>query len=93
MVLVEKGAQAGRVAVVNVAHEALIRRWHLLKQWLDENRVWLSEQRRIEAAAHEWRTARSNNPRKASDYLLQGSRLQQAREFQKEHQETFRSII
>lgn len=39
---------------VEVAHEALIREWPTLRQWLAENREWLRLQRRLTIAAHEW---------------------------------------
>ena len=34
--------------VVQVAHEALIREWNQLRNWLDEDRMGLKKQRRIE---------------------------------------------
>jgi uncharacterized protein YjbI with pentapeptide repeats len=68
-----------RVAVVDVAHEALIRHWLLLRKWIDENRENLCQKRKIEAAAEEWETHL-----KSKDYLLQGKALTQARAFQKE---------
>jgi uncharacterized protein YjbI with pentapeptide repeats/energy-coupling factor transporter ATP-binding protein EcfA2 len=77
--LIEKGAESGKVAVVDVAHEALIRHWSLLRKWLDENRDKLRQKRKIEAAAEEWR-----EKRKAKDYLLQGKPLQDAKTFQKQ---------
>jgi len=70
--------------VVDVAHEALIRHWILLRRWLNESRDHLREKRKIEAAAEEWRSRG-----KAKDYLLQGKRLREAREFQKEQAESF----
>lgn len=39
---------------VEVAHEALIREWPTLRQWLTESREWLRFQRRLSAAAQEW---------------------------------------
>ena len=77
--LIEKGAESAKVAVVDVAHEALIRHWSLLRKWLDENRDKLRQKRKIEAAAEEWR-----EKRKAKDYLLQGKPLQDAKAFQKQ---------
>ncbi|MBW4570682.1 MAG: pentapeptide repeat-containing protein [Tolypothrix carrinoi HA7290-LM1] len=77
--LIEKGAESGKVAVVDVAHEALIRHWSLLRKWLDENRDKLRQKRKIEAAAEEWR-----EKRKAKDYLLGGKPLQDAKTFQKQ---------
>ncbi|MBP5974274.1 pentapeptide repeat-containing protein [Brasilonema sp. CT11] len=77
--LIEKGANSGKVAVVDVAHEALIRHWSQLRKWLDENRDKLRQKRKIETAAIEWRERG-----KAKDYLLQGKPLKEARAFQQE---------
>ncbi|NMG19457.1 pentapeptide repeat-containing protein [Brasilonema bromeliae] len=77
--LIEKGANSGKVPVVDVAHEALIRHWSLLRKWLDENRDKLRQKRKIETAAFEWRERG-----KTKDYLLQGKPLQEARAFQQE---------
>ena len=63
---------------VDVAHEALIRHWLLLRKWLDENRDRLREKRKIEAAAQEW----SNQGRK-KDYLLPGGQLRKMKAWQK----------
>jgi uncharacterized protein YjbI with pentapeptide repeats len=74
-----RGDQAsGRVAVVDVAHEALIRQWPLLRKWIDENRDILRQKRKIEAAAEEWRERG-----KSKGYLLQGKQLTDATTFQK----------
>ncbi|MBD3559805.1 ATP-binding protein [Planktothrix sp. FACHB-1355] len=40
---------------VEVVHEALIREWGLLRQWIDENRKNLIQKREIEDAAKRWR--------------------------------------
>ncbi len=48
--MVEKGGTSGRVAVVDVAHEALIRHWDILRKWVDENREQLIQERKIEVA-------------------------------------------
>jgi WD40 repeat protein len=64
--------QQSRSATVEVAHEALIRRWERLRSWLDENRESLRLQRRLAAAAEEWR--RSNNEK---SFLARGVQLQQ----------------
>jgi uncharacterized protein YjbI with pentapeptide repeats len=77
--MVEKGSASGRVAVLDVAHEALIRQWPLLRQWVDENRDILRQKRKIEAVAEEWR-----EKGKSKGYLLQGKQLTDARAFQKE---------
>jgi uncharacterized protein YjbI with pentapeptide repeats len=65
--------------VIEVAHEALIREWDLLRQWLDQDRANLLQQRKIEALAQEW----EKSGRKSA-YLLVGFRLKEARKFQKE---------
>jgi len=63
---------------VDVAHEALIRNWSLLRQWLDENRELLWRQRRIERSAWEWSSA--GQPA-SPEYLLTGDHLLEARTF------------
>ncbi len=63
--------------VIDVAHEALIRHWELLRQWLDESRQQLREQRKIEGLAQEWRAQGYKN-----EYLLQGRRLKECRQKQ-----------
>ena len=63
---------------VDIAHEALIRNWSLLRTWLDENREMLRRQRRIERKAREWTgTQQSRSP----EYLLHGSHLIDAEDF------------
>jgi hypothetical protein len=57
----------------------LIREWELLRQWLDQDRANLLQQRKIEALAQEWEKSG-----KKSEFLLQGFRLKEARKFQKE---------
>lgn len=74
--LVEKGTQSSPLAVVDVAHEALIRNWSLLRQWISQNREALRQQRKIESNAQDWQ---SNG--KIQDYLLQGAKLAQAEDF------------
>jgi WD40 repeat protein/class 3 adenylate cyclase len=57
---------------VEVAHEALIRTWGRLKEWLDESRADLRVQRQLMAEAAEW--VRSGND---PSYLATGARLAQ----------------
>lgn len=64
---------------MDVAHEALIRYWTLLREWIDKNRDKLRQKRKIETAAQEW----ENNGNK-KDYLLAGKQLRDAKRFQKE---------
>jgi WD40 repeat protein/class 3 adenylate cyclase len=57
---------------VEVAHEALIRSWERLREWLDESRADLRTQRQLMGEAAEWE--RSNKER---SYLSTGARLAQ----------------
>jgi WD40 repeat protein len=61
-----------RGATVEVAHEALLREWGRLGEWLDESRADVRLQRQLAAAAAEWR-AEGNDP----SFLFTGSRLGQ----------------
>ncbi|MBM0743755.1 caspase family protein [Phormidium sp. CLA17] len=63
---------------VDIAHEALIRNWSLLRTWLDENREMLRRQRRIERTAREWYGTQQS---RSLEYLLQGSHLVDAEDF------------
>jgi hypothetical protein len=68
-----------KVAVVDVAHEALIRYWSWLRELLDNNREAIRTERKIQAAAEEWR-----DKGKSKDYLLTGLRLGEAEKFLQE---------
>lgn len=63
---------------IEVTHEALIRSWSQLGDWLKENREALRQKQKIEQAAEEW-----VSQGKSKDYLLQGRPLRDAREFMK----------
>ncbi|WP_414581328.1 pentapeptide repeat-containing protein [Scytonema sp. PCC 10023] len=82
--MVAKRGETQRVAVVDVAHEALIRHWSLLREWLDENREILRQKRKIEVAAQEWL-----DKGKRKDYLFPGLRLAEAKDFQEKHADSF----
>jgi len=64
---------------VEVVHEALIREWKRLREWIDNNREKLIQHRKIEAGATEWR-----EQGKSKDYLLGNKQLNKAKVFQKE---------
>ena len=66
------------VTVIDVAHEALIRHWSELRQWLDEYRDKIRTERKIEAAADEWQS--QGRPNDAA-FLWLGPRLVGAKEF------------
>ena len=57
---------------VEVAHEALIRGWKQLCQWIDADRAGLRTHLRLTEAAQEWAAA---DPEKKNDYLYTGARL------------------
>lgn len=78
--VVGKSDDSQRLAVVDVAHEALIRHWPLLRTWLDANREIIRRQRKIEVMADEWQ-----DQKKKIDYLLRGAQLADATDFLKKH--------
>ena len=80
----EQSSEVGLQAEVDVAHEALIRNWILLRQWLDECRDKLKQERKIENAAQEWQSSGQK-----TEYLLSKKRLKEAKEFQKEQQQKY----
>ncbi|MEM8504223.1 MAG: caspase family protein [Cyanobacteria bacterium P01_D01_bin.1] len=75
---------AARMAIVDVAHEALIRHWRLLRGWIEQNRDLLRKQRKIEAEAIEWR-----GQGKQTGYLLQGLPLIEATQFEQQQADSF----
>jgi hypothetical protein len=58
---------------VEVAHEAIIREWPLLQQWLAQNRDWLQVRREISDAAELWQKENGDPAR-----LYRGSILNRA---------------
>ncbi|NJR61943.1 MAG: peptidase C14 [Cyanobacteria bacterium CRU_2_1] len=82
--VVSKGDKSERRAIVDVAHEALIRHWNRLRHWIEQNRDRLRQQRKIEASAIAWR-----DQGRKSGYLLQGLPLTEAIHFEKQQRETF----
>lgn len=73
LVTVDEGA-------AEVAHEALIREWPLLREWLLEDREGLRTQRQISEAAAEWRSLGHEG-----SLLFRGARLATAREWADAH--------
>ena len=59
--------------LVDVSHEALIRSWLKLRQWIDEDREGLRFHRRLTEAAQEWRRLNRDE-----GILFRGARLTQA---------------
>jgi Pentapeptide repeats (8 copies) len=62
--------------MIEVAHEALIRNWGQLQEWLTECQENLRKKRKIEQAAEDW-----IDKGKSQEYVLQGRSLRNAREF------------
>jgi len=67
---------------VEVAHEALIRKWPRLRAWLDEEREFLIGKSRLEAALADWQKAPEADKRGA---LLQGLALSRASQWLADH--------
>jgi WD40 repeat protein/transcriptional regulator with XRE-family HTH domain len=65
-----------------VAHEALIREWHRLHEWLTQDREGLLLHRHLTESAQEWEE-RGHDPSE----LYRGARLAQAREWASVHEE------
>ena len=66
---------------LDVSHEALIRGWPRLRQWLDEDRAGLRVHRRITETAEEWQGANRDD-----DLLYRGAKLMQAQEWGERHE-------
>ncbi|HEX8824611.1 MAG TPA: CHAT domain-containing protein [Archangium sp.] len=81
--LVVKGLEpdSGRGAWMEVAHEALIRKWRALREWVVQDWELLKQKRELEVLAEHWERSATEADGGAS-YLLTGSRLRRAREFQ-----------
>ncbi|MBE9209789.1 pentapeptide repeat-containing protein [Nostoc sp. LEGE 06077] len=77
--------------MIEVAHEAMIRNWGQLQEWLTECQENLRKKRKIEQAAEDW-----VDQDKSQEYVLQGRSLRDAREFmqgQKVYRETALSSL
>ena len=72
---------------VEVAHEALIRGWGRLRNWLDEDREALRTQHQVMDAANEWVSHARDNA-----FLYSGSRLSQAEGWAKENPEELQQV-
>lgn len=77
------GAQQRLIIVdentVEVAHEALLCRWKLVSDWIEEDRENIRICRRLEIACREW----EETYRKSDDALLTGARLAEVEEWEK----------
>jgi WD40 repeat protein/serine/threonine protein kinase len=66
-----------RSSTIELAHEALIRQWERMREWLDDNREALRLHRRLRSSADEW-----NQSRRDPSFLASGVRLQQFEEWE-----------
>lgn len=67
-----------RQPTVEVAHEAILREWNRLRQWLNDSRDDIRQERAVSRAAEEWQ---QHNQDKS--FLLRGVRLEQAEKWRK----------
>ena len=74
--------QDGDARVVEVAHEALLRKWPLLRSWLDAARVFLIGKQQLEQDLRDWAAAEEKEKGAA---LLTGLKLSRARGWLIEH--------
>ena len=74
---------------VEVAHEALIRGWTQLRQWVDAERTGLRIHRRLTEDAKEWADAK---PEAKEDFLYSGARLAVCREWVETHRDELNPI-
>jgi WD40 repeat protein len=74
--------QDGDARVVEVAHEALLRKWPLLKSWLDSARAFLIGKQQLEQDLRDWEQAAETDKAAA---LLTGLKLSRARRWLIEH--------
>jgi len=69
-----------------VAHEALIREWPTLREWLTENRDALRLLRHLTEAAHEWESTNSEITKRDESVLYRGAWLLAVAEWRKQHE-------
>ncbi|MDR4467771.1 MAG: SUMF1/EgtB/PvdO family nonheme iron enzyme [Nitrospira sp.] len=79
-----KPEDAQEDVVVEVAHEALIRHWTLLKSWVDANREFLAWQQRLNTNRKRWEE--KGHP---VDLLLRGLPLREAEKWVKKQPDAF----
>ncbi len=72
---------------MDVAHEALIRGWPRLGQWINEDRAGLRLHRRLSEAATEWQ-----REHRSEDFLYRGARLAQAVEWREPNETSLNEL-
>jgi WD40 repeat protein/energy-coupling factor transporter ATP-binding protein EcfA2 len=68
--------------ILDIVHEALIRHWQELRQWVTQNQVALEIERKIEARAKDWER---NGKTEDLGLLLQGATLIEAETYLKDY--------
>ncbi|HEY9707135.1 MAG TPA: hypothetical protein V6D48_02900, partial [Oculatellaceae cyanobacterium] len=68
--------------ILDIVHEALIRHWQELRQWVAQNQVALEIERKIEARAKDWER---NGKMEDLGLLLQGATLIEAETYLKDY--------
>jgi WD40 repeat protein len=81
-VLVLGGGDGGEI-FIEVAHEALLRHWGPLAEWIRDGQERRRKRLELRAGEEAWRAHRETEH--AEDYLLHGRRLEDALEFQQAH--------
>ncbi|MBN9685188.1 MULTISPECIES: nSTAND1 domain-containing NTPase [unclassified Corallococcus] len=70
-------------AWLEVAHEALLRKWPLLREWVAQDEKLIEQRHELEVMTEGWERSRGDADGGAS-YLLRGNRLRQAAELRKQ---------
>jgi tetratricopeptide (TPR) repeat protein/energy-coupling factor transporter ATP-binding protein EcfA2 len=85
--LVTSKAATGDAETVEVAHEALIQNWQLLRGWVNADRQFIAWQQDLSASATKWQEGK-----RSADLLLRGVPLAQARDWQKKKPEALSDL-
>jgi WD40 repeat protein len=85
--LLTTSADVRGIQQVDVAHEALIRGWPLLRRWIDESRAALRVHRRVTEASAEWRE-RERDP----SVLYRGARLAEVIDWRKDNDDALNDL-
>lgn len=75
-------ASGNTQGTVEIAHEALLSAWPLLKGWIEQAREVIYVRNRISVDAHRWTEVMTNKPEQAAEELWSGTRLAQALELE-----------
>lgn len=67
---------SSRQPTIELAHEAIIREWDRLRQWLNDSRDDIRQARQLEQAAEAWKASGGD-----ASYLLRGTRLEQVEQW------------